>query len=64
MPEEATHSPHIRASAPESSVRKPILAVDFDGTLHAYTSGWKGADIVSDPHQRCHAISDRRVREV
>jgi len=28
---------------------KPILVVDFDGTIHSYTSGWKSADVVSDP---------------
>jgi hypothetical protein len=28
---------------------KPILCLDFDGVLHSYTSGWKGADIVPDP---------------
>lgn len=28
---------------------KPILCVDFDGVLHSYTSGWKGADIIPDP---------------
>lgn len=27
---------------------KTILCLDFDGVLHAYTSGWKGADIVPD----------------
>lgn len=28
---------------------KPILCLDFDGVLHSYTSGWKGADVVPDP---------------
>lgn len=28
---------------------KKIILVDFDGTLHAYTSGWQGADVVGDP---------------
>ena len=28
---------------------KPILCLDFDGVLHSYTSGWKGAHIVWDP---------------
>jgi len=27
---------------------KTIL-VDFDGVLHSYTSGWKGAEVASDP---------------
>lgn len=28
---------------------KPTICVDFDGCLHAYTSGWQGAEVVSDP---------------
>lgn len=28
---------------------KPILCLDFDGVLHSYTSGWKGAHIILDP---------------
>ncbi len=28
---------------------KPILLVDFDGVIHSYKSGWKGADVISDP---------------
>lgn len=28
---------------------KPILCLDFDGVIHSYTSGWKGADVISDP---------------
>lgn len=27
---------------------KPILTLDFDGVLHTYVSGWKGADVVAD----------------
>ena len=30
-------------------MRKPILCLDFDGVLHSYTSGWKGANVVPDP---------------
>ncbi len=27
---------------------KPILVLDFDGVLHSYESGWRGASIVAD----------------
>lgn len=30
-------------------MRKPILCLDFDGVVHSYTSGWKGADVIPDP---------------
>lgn len=28
---------------------KPILCLDFDGVIHSYTSGWKGAAVIPDP---------------
>lgn len=28
---------------------KPILLVDFDGVIHSYNSGWKGARVIPDP---------------
>ncbi len=28
---------------------KKTISVDFDGVLHSYTSGWKGADVIPDP---------------
>lgn len=27
---------------------KPILCLDFDGVLHSYSSGWKGAAVIPD----------------
>lgn len=28
---------------------KPILSLDFDGVIHSYSSGWKGAAVIPDP---------------
>jgi len=27
---------------------KPILCLDFDGVIHSYSSGWKGAAVIPD----------------
>ena len=28
---------------------KKTICFDFDGVIHSYTSGWKGADVIPDP---------------
>jgi hypothetical protein len=33
----------------EHDMGKPILCLDFDGVIHSYSSGWKGADVIPDP---------------
>lgn len=27
---------------------KPIVVLDFDGVIHSYKSGWKGAEVIPD----------------
>lgn len=36
-------------SGNNSNTYKPILCLDFDGVIHSYSSGWKGADVIPDP---------------
>jgi hypothetical protein len=44
------HSEHPASDlAAGDALPKPILCLDFDGVLHAYTSGWRGAAVIPDP---------------
>jgi hypothetical protein len=36
----------------EMMMGKPILCLDFDGVLHSYSSGWKGADVIPTRRRR------------
>ena len=33
----------------KKQVKKPVLAVDFDGTINSYKSGWVSPDVIPDP---------------
>lgn len=33
----------------EETMGRMILCLDFDGVIHSYVSGWKGADVIPDP---------------
>lgn len=42
---------------------KQTVVLDFDGVIHSYQSGWKGADIIPDPPTPGAADAVRILRE-
>lgn len=42
---------------------KQTIVIDFDGVLHSYTSGWRGAAIIPDPPTTGAREAVARLRE-
>lgn len=42
-------TPQVQNRERKAVMGKPILCLDFDGVIHSYSSGWKGADVIPDP---------------
>ena len=48
LPTEKTPAPEGQNANQPSASRLPILCLDFDGVLHWYRNGWKGATRIDD----------------
>ena len=42
---------------------KQTIILDFDGVIHSYSSGWKGADVIPDPPTPGAKEAIARLRE-
>jgi hypothetical protein len=53
-----------RSEAPDPKISElPTLCLDFDGVIHSYTSGWKGAAVIPDPPVSGAIDAIQRYRE-